>query len=400
MHILVIASWYPTHAADTTGSFFREQALTLKKSDQKVGVITPAFRSLTQWRTVALGGFGIKSEVDNGLMTLRYHGIRIFSWSHSLNKEFWERTGLRIFNEYVRHHGLPNILHVQGMIYGLSWAAAIHRKFKIPFIITEHSSEFSRNNTKPKLLSYISEQSRYASRTFAVSKALGQLLESKVPLLTHRCWETMPNMVSSRFSKDHNSDQLTVSNFNPMKLLSVATLDMNKGLHHVLIALRMAIDAGENYQLRVCGSGPREFALKSLMKKLKLDDKVTFLGHCTREQVSSEMKSSDALIISSSYETFGVVALEALMSGKPVLSTRCGGPEDIIVDGQDGILVDKNDPNALYAGLLRLKNEIALFDSNEISRRCANRFSEQAFANRYLNVYREVIRSTSQTMTP
>lgn len=390
MHILFIPSWYPAQPSDMAGCFFREQALSLGEHGMRVGVIAPAFRSLTQWQAITRGGYGLQSENDSGVQTLRFHGIRAFSWNHALNIKFWEYTGLRAFDEYQRRHGRPDVLHVHAMIFGLAWAAAIRRVYGVPFVVTEHSSEFTLNSVRRPLLAYLTKEAAGASRNFAVSRSLCEILQSQVPLPADKRWEVMPNMVSSRFGVDI-PQKACGDSVRTLVLLSIAGLHLNKGHHHLLRALRLAIDAGCDIRLRIGGSGPQEASLKELAAVLGLVDKVDFLGHCSREQVAGEMAAADAFVLSSSHETFGVVVVEALLSGKPVLSTRCGGPEDIIVEGRDGYLVAKDDPSALSVGLLRIGREIARFDSRDIRQRCIARFSEAAFARRHTEVYRDVV---------
>jgi glycosyltransferase involved in cell wall biosynthesis len=388
MHVLFIPSWYPAQPGDVGGCFFREQALALRDHGMTVGVITPALRSLTQRRAITQGGYGLRAEHDNGIETLRYHGVRAFSWNHGLNMAFWERTGLRAFEEYQRRHGRPDVLHVHAMIFGLAWAAAIHRVHGIPFVVTEHSSEFARSMVRRPLLAYLGKEIARASRAFAVSRSLCNVLEPLVPLRSGKRWEAMPNMVSARFSAAPRWAVANGGRSHPYALLSVAALESNKGHHHLLRALRQSTDTGEDFRLRICGAGPEESALKKLTAELGLEERVTFLGHCSRETVVQEMAEASAIVVSSSYETFGVVVIEALLSGKPVVSTRCGGPEDIIIEGQDGYLVDKDDPTAMCAGLLRLARDIERFDSQDLRRRCIERFSEEEFARRHAEVYR------------
>jgi glycosyltransferase involved in cell wall biosynthesis len=201
----------------------------------------------------------------------------------------------------------------------------------------------------------------------------------------------MHNMVSSRFgmwtdlpARDSVAARVPV-------LLSVAGLQTNKGHHHLLHALRLTRDSGTVLRLRIGGSGPNEEMLKALATELGLDEQICFLGHCSREQVAKEMLSADALVISSSYETFGIVAIEALLSGRPVLSTRCGGPEDIVVEGQDGYLVEKDNPAALSSGMIRLAGDIKRFDPYDLRRRCTERFSQTAFASRHAMLYHSVL---------
>lgn len=395
MHVLFIPSWYPAHPGDMAGCFFREQALALQASGMQVGVLTPAFRSLSRWQALVEGRYGLHTELDSGIETVRFHGVRALSWSHALNMRFWEWTGLRAFDAYQRRCGRPDVLHVHAMIYGLAWAAAIRRRHDIPFVVTEHSSEFLRNDVKAPLLAYLAKQATHASRLFAVSSALCSSVQSQVPAPTGRSWTAMPNMVSSRFGVVLRDAGAVQAGRQHCRLLSIAGLHANKGHHYLLQALRLATDAGGDFCLRIGGSGPQEKALKQLAADLGLADLVTFLGHCTREQVAQEMTEADALVISSTHETFGVVAIEALMSGTPVVSTRCGGPEDIIEEGRDGYLVAKNDPAALAQGLLRLNRERARFDPSELRQRCMGRFAEAAFALRHAEVYEDVLARAS-----
>lgn len=399
MHVLFIPSWYPSQPGDMAGCFFREQALALRDHGMRVGVITPAFRSLTQWPEAACGGYGLQVEIDEGIGTLRYHGVRAFSWNHSLNMVFWERTGLQAFDEYQYRFGRPDVLHVHAMIFGLTWAAAIHRVHGIPFVITEHSSEYIVTKIRPSILTYLRQNIVQSARVFAVSTYLAKTLQASVPLSDDRCWEVIPNMVSSLFGVAATKSRHTLNNKHRV-ILSIASLQPNKGHHHLLQALRIAIDAGSDFQLRIGGSGPQENHLKMLANALNLNNHVTFLGHCSREQVAEEMAAADAFVLTSSHETFGIVVIEALLSGKPVLSTRCGGPEDIIVDGKDGYLVSKDDPAALAEGLLCMGQELDRFDPHDLRKRCLVRFSESAFASRHAKVYRDVISHSSQLGHP
>jgi glycosyltransferase involved in cell wall biosynthesis len=77
---------------------------------------------------------------------------------------------------------------------------------------------------------------------------------------------------------------------------------------------------------------------------------VRFLGALAPEQVPQQHAASDAFVLASFEETFGVVLVEALMSGRPVVATRCGGPEDIVHEG-NGWLVPPGDPAALAAAM-------------------------------------------------
>ncbi len=392
MHIMFVPSWYPTDPGDAWGSFFREQALALRQYGMNVGVITPAMRSPTSLGAWT-GPFGIREEFDEGGPTLRYHGVKLFSWHHALNMRFWESTGLRTFERYRIRHGMPDILHVHCTIFGLVWAAAIHRRYGLPFVVTEHSSEFALGEVRPRLMSYLTTAIQSADRCFGVSRALCARLAIQMPFDSNRGWEVMPNLVSSSFNSQLVSVRAHLDG-SVFTFLNVAGLKRLKGQHHLLKAFaQVAQSSNAMLRLRIAGGGPEQEALARLAQDLGISDRVTFLGNCSRTKVVQEMAACDVFVLSSNYETFGVVVIEALMSGKPVISTRCGGPEDVVVPDEDGFLVEKDSPEALAAAMLQIHAEYGRFDAQAIHQRCASRFSEQAFAHRHAEVYSSVVSS-------
>lgn len=397
MHVLFIPSWYPANPSDPFGCFFREQALALRSHGMNVGVITPAMRSLTSGLAAWRGSFGITEEVDEGMPTLRYHGVRLYSWNHALNMRFWERCGLRAFDRYRARYGMPDVLHVHGTIFGLAWASAIRRHHGVPFVVTEHSTEFALGELRPRLREYLTSEIRHASTRLAVSRELCERLSRQIIVPLGATWEVMPNLVSSRFSKSAPRAWTPGGTFT---FLNVATLDRKKGHRHLLAAFSVASRACPDLRLRVVGGGPEAQALNLQAASLGLSERVVFLGMRPRDQVVEEMGLCDAFVLSSSYETFGVVVVEALMNGKPVVATRCGGPEDIVVPGEDGLLVEKDNPEALAAAMLELRAQRDRFDAAAIRQRCIDRFGEAAFVRRHAKVYQAALSSSRPSAAP
>jgi glycosyltransferase involved in cell wall biosynthesis len=94
--------------------------------------------------------------------------------------------------------------------------------------------------------------------------------------------------------------------------------------------------------------------------------------------------------LSSKAETFGVVLIEALALGKPVVATRCGGPESIIRE-EDGILVPVDDVPKLGDGMKEIRRQYGNYRPIELRRSCANRFSEKAVTRQLIDIYRQVL---------
>ena len=105
--------------------------------------------------------------------------------------------------------------------------------------------------------------------------------------------------------------------------------------------------------------------------------------------VLQALQNSDAFVLSSEYETFGVVLIEAMSCGLPVISTKCGGPESIIINDKLGLLVEKNNVNALSNGMNDILNK--KYDSQDIREYVIGSFSQIAIANKLKVVYKEII---------
>jgi glycosyltransferase involved in cell wall biosynthesis len=95
-------------------------------------------------------------------------------------------------------------------------------------------------------------------------------------------------------------------------------------------------------------------------------------------------------VLSSIYETFGVVVVEALAAGRPVIATRCGGPECIIGE-EDGLLVLPGDVNALADAMIKMRANIRKYKPDGLRARCRARFGENAVIKQLKSVYSGVL---------
>ena len=116
MHILIIPSWYPLFKGDVGGSFFREQAIALKKAGYAVGVIYPQIRSLKNIKSILQKPYGLTVENDEGVNTLRWYTANYFPKVKGYNKNHWIKIALRLFEIYIQKYGKPNIIHEHSML--------------------------------------------------------------------------------------------------------------------------------------------------------------------------------------------------------------------------------------------------------------------------------------------
>jgi glycosyltransferase involved in cell wall biosynthesis len=96
---------------------------------------------------------------------------------------------------------------------------------------------------------------------------------------------------------------------------------------------------------------PEARRLTDLIAELELQDRVCLLGRVPHDEMPALLRSADAVVCSPWYEPFGIVPLEAMACGKPVVATAVGGMQDTVVDGVTGRLVPPRDPKALAAAL-------------------------------------------------
>ena len=133
----------------------------------------------------------------------------------------------------------------------------------------------------------------------------------------------------------------------PFQAISVGRLHACKG-HDVLIrSIKLLEDSNRQVMLTIVGAGPEEQNLKSLVRELKLTDRVRFAGSVSEEEIMALMNRSDVFVLASHAEPLGVVYMEAMASGVATIGTNAGGVPEIITDGQDGLLVPPDNEVAL-----------------------------------------------------
>jgi glycosyltransferase involved in cell wall biosynthesis len=140
-------------------------------------------------------------------------------------------------------------------------------------------------------------------------------------------------------------------------LLSVARLDASerqKGIDHVIKAVHGLMGELPELRYRVVGYGTDLERLEGIAKDLGIADRVDFAGLVDFPELADLYKSCEVFVLPSNQEGFGVVFLEAMAAGKPVIAARAGAVPEVVVDGQTGVLVDYGDETALEDAIARL----------------------------------------------
>ena len=132
----------------------------------------------------------------------------------------------------------------------------------------------------------------------------------------------------------------------------VGSLTRRKGVDDLLRAASLIRDAVPGARFLLVGRGDQRRQLEATARLLDLGDSVRFLGF--RRDVQEILAGSDLLVLPSHWEGFGLVLLEAMNAGLPVVGTRRGAIPEVVRDGETGLLVPPNDPEALATALIRL----------------------------------------------
>jgi glycosyltransferase involved in cell wall biosynthesis len=130
-------------------------------------------------------------------------------------------------------------------------------------------------------------------------------------------------------------------------VLTVARLDAQKGIVHLLDAAA----AVPHVSFAIAGDGPDRAALEQRAVALGVSDRVRFLGH--RQDVPSLLAAADLFVLPSLYEGLPLAVLEAMAAGVPVIATAIGGTDEVVRDGETGMLVPPANPAALAAAIAR-----------------------------------------------
>lgn len=382
MHIMFIPSWYSNVRNKVHGSFFKEQALELQKAGVKV---TVAYNEV--WPLTMLGKIheekGLKYNVEDGLKTYRYKNYNYIPKNPLMFKVFNKRME-KLYKEIVKKEGVIDIIHAQSSLWGGISAAYIAEKYNIPLVITEHSSVERGPYVKKSYIPFICDSYKKAQKVITVGNGLKNEIES---LSGRQDIEVIGNLVDlSKFTiKKRIKNEKFI-------FFSLAFLEGEKGFDTLIKSFAKKFKDKEAV-LYIGGDGSQRSWLEALTVENGVKDQIIFLGALSRDDVSKWMNKCDCFVLPSRYETFGVVYIEALASGRTVIGALNGGAEDII-NNLNGYLIPIDDIDILAEKMIEVYDNIESYDEEEIRIDCLKRFSPKVIVNKIISVYKEVLKDS------
>ncbi|MFZ1694108.1 MAG: glycosyltransferase [Flavobacteriales bacterium] len=383
MHVLLLPKWYPGRNDPQLGDFIRKQALAAGAHVRMSVLHIEAVRGLEVAEEQVL------NEADGAWeLAVRFrpstHAIGLLRKAINLRR-YWQ-AAMRGWAKVLSDRGKPDLLHAYILVRPALLAWRLSHKHRIPYMVSEQSSEYLDGTYagKSRLFHGLSRYLfRRASAVTAVSAHLGAALRAQGLCSDYT---VVPNVIPGLDRPLPAAGALG-------HFLAVADLvDRTKNISGVLRALAQARKQDDRLHLSIIGDGADRESLQRLAQDLGLLDRVRFLGRLPNASVLDHMANAFAVIVNSNVETFSVVTGEALAQGKPVIATRCGGPQAFITE-TNGILIDPRDDVALASAILALMDSGRSFDPQSIRDSVSERFSPHAVGSAFHNVYQQAATS-------
>lgn len=286
------------------------------------------------------------------------------------------------FRRLVKEGWKPDIIHAHVYTAGVP-AVILGKLYGIPVVITEHWSGFLRH-----LLGWL-----YRSKArFAMNKARIILPVSnalKEAIRAHGIkneFKIVPNVVNTNIFCPSLPQNKGGDN-ERKKLLLVAVLTQTKGVSYLLEALCKIKNKRDDFILEIVGDGTHRKEYERLTKELGLEKRVNFHGLKPKGDVAQFMRECDFFVLTGLQETFGVVIIEAMACGKPVIATNAGGPREIVNDDV-GILVPPKDVKALKEAIEYMLDNYQNYSSEKIAQYAKERFGYEMVGKMLDEIYR------------
>lgn len=298
-----------------------------------------------------------------------------------LNIRKWSDSTLKLYRKYERVFGKPDLILAHSSIWAGYVASRISSESGIPYIITEHRSRFTGLTIEAKKLvsetyrPFLETAFKGASSIVTVSDALQASIRQFTTVDQQIL--SIPNMVDTEYFTPPASRQR-----DPLVILSIGRLEHEKGMDLLIQAFGRLIHEIPGASLRIVGKGPLEPSLREMASKVGGAENIHFLGKLKPAQLLVELHQAKILAVASRYEAFGVVFIEAMSSGLPVLAARSGGP-DTFVNAMTGKLVDSDSVSAVYDGMKHIYDVYEEYDPDAIRKYVEDHFSREAVMKKY-----------------
>ncbi|WP_455392251.1 glycosyltransferase family 4 protein [[Eubacterium] cellulosolvens] len=266
---------------------------------------------------------------------------------------------------------------------------------KLPYIATLHGTQY--NEFKNSLLYGASPNHIITDFSSMLMERYSGKRADRVIVVSH---ENRRDVISQYGIPEEKiitiPNGVTVSRFQPSTcnsktIIFVGRLHERKGIDKLLESFSKVLDVEPEAVLKIVGSGEDESRLKQLATKLKLGSKnLQFLGFVPEKDLPGIYSSSSVFVLPSYYEGFGIVLIEAMSAGLPLISVRTGGATEVIQEGKNGYLVDYDNMHEALQKLL-IDKSLRVQMGAASRKKVEKEYTWEKIASDVIKVYEELI---------
>lgn len=400
MKVLVLTTTFPRWVGDATPAFVYELSTRLKQKGYEMVVLAPHH------------GGSAKFEIWDGMKIYRYPYFWPYKYQKlaydggiisNLEKSWLARVQLPIFLiaglissiRIVRRENI-NLIHSHWIVPCGVYGAVCRLLYNVKHVTTAHAGDvFTIKDSALKF--FVSIAMRRAERITANSQYTWTILTSIDAHISKKTLIIPMGVDTARF-KPNNFIDLKKEHDAEFIILSIGRLVKKKGIDNLIKAMALITEIFPSAVLLIGGSGPERQYLEELVRELKLENNVRFLGFIPSTDLSKFFPSADIFVLPSietkkgDTEGLGVVLLEAMACKTAVIGSNIGGITDIIIDGVNGSLSNPGDPEDLAEKIIKLLRDEDLREqfSTEGKRTVDENFSWDVVIEKFSRLYEKL----------
>lgn len=380
-HVVYITSWYP-RAEKSEGTFIEMQLRVAKEIGVRAAVLQSEEVTGGNYVRDRLRGaqlFSYRRNPDvHVIENLAVHRtpLRLAADPELKRRKTLIRAAVRSIKRYAARAGMPDAFFHHGIFDYCYLTKALSEHFGIPYFFTEHSAFTAREvrsrnafETEAFLRDFVCG----AQRRFTVTRAYAE----KFSRIFGLPFEYAPNVLTADFF----AKQIPVRPAAPFRFINVGILEPHKNQALLIEAFAEAFGGDEDVTLTIAGDGRLGPDLAKLASERGVADRVELPGFLDRTALKAALDASHAFVLSSAAETFGVVLIEAMARGLPVIAPDIDGPRELV--GESTGLCFEAGSRASLAGALR----DMYYGANDYNPEVAVRFAKQNFGAEALRKY-------------
>ncbi len=348
MKILMLTWEYPPRVVGGIARVVHDLSHRLIKDGHEVTVVTYKEGNVEDF------------EDDNGVKVYRVNNYMInpnnfIDWIMQLNFNLISKA-----TEIINKEGPFDVIHAHDWLVAYA-AKTLKDSFKTPIISTIHATEAGRNSgIHDEVQRYINDTEwmlTYESTEVIVNSNYMKNELQRLFGLPYEKINVVPNGVNLNLyngvEKDYNFRRQYASD-NEKIILYVGRLVYEKGIQNLIAAMPKVLNGYHDAKLIIAGKGGMIDELRDEVRRLNIENKVYFTGYLNLNQVTKMYKCADVAVFPSTYEPFGVVALEGMLSGTPVVVSDVGGLNEIVQHRENGMKSYAGNPNSIADSILEL----------------------------------------------